>query len=70
MNRKLLKELICNKYSNVGKTEAITRFSLELGISIQTMYQYLKFRLPKEETLIKITELLEIDFNTLFSKEK
>lgn len=68
MNRVYLKELIYKRYSNYSKTEAIEKFANDLGVSRNVVYNILKYQLPREEVLLKIGNILPIDYNTLFKK--
>ena len=69
MNRKLLKEAILKRYSHLGSTEAIDRFSKEIGVSKGTLYNMLRHTMPKEDVLIKMVTILDLDYNELFRKE-
>lgn len=70
MNRDYLKQLIFNRYTEYSKSEAINSFAKEIGVSRATLYNILRYMLPKEEVLIKIGNVLDLDYNKLFRKEK
>lgn len=70
MNRRLLKEAILNRYSNLGSTEAVDTFAKELGISRSSMYLILRHQMPREDVLVNMVKILDLDYNDLFRKDK
>ena len=69
INRVYLKELIYKRYSQYSKTEAIEIFAKDLGVSRNVVYNILRHQLPREEILLKIGNILNVDYNILFQRK-